>query len=259
MKKLKFLFLVPAIFSMVACGLGKEVNADKAKEIAKGMKDVKQPDNYEATLTMTSYDADDKSTTSANYSIKKNADGELYAAMKTETKGGDDSFAMDVEVYYVKDSKYDEVVYMKDNSAEKEEDKINVVVKKGNELEFTAAFGEIQSEIASFSVYMTSADSLEEAIESAELEAKANENIEVKYYSNGSQNLTIKETVKESDDKIGMSGESTITFDKGLLQSTETKMTSKDGDRMELKLTMKYPSSVKISLPSGWESHIRQA
>ena len=257
MKKLKFLFLVPALFSMVACGLGKEVNADKAKEIAKGMKDVKQPDNFEAKLNMTSYDAEDKTTTSANYDLKKNGDGELYAALKTETKGDGESFAMDLEVYYVKNEKYDEVVYMKDNNAD-EKDKINVVVKKGNELEFAAAFGEIQSEVASLSVYMTFADALEEAIESAELEAKANENVEVKYYSNGNQNLTIKETMKESDDEIGMSGESTITFDKGLLQSTETKMSNKAGDKMELKLTMKYPNSVKISLPSGWESYIEQ-
>lgn len=257
MKKFRFLFLVPAIFSMVACGMGKEINADKAKEIAKGMKDVKQPEDYEATIKMVSYDAEDKTNTKAEYSLKKNSAGEFYAAIKTETTGDkEDNYDMDVAVYLVNNDKYDQVVYMKSYDNKDKKDNIEVIVKKGNELEYAQAFAEIQAEIGSLTLYLSGADQLESIIDAAEKEAKDNDNVTVKYYSNGSQNLSIKEIAKETDDKDAQFGESTITFDKGLLVSSETKMESKAGDKLEMSIKVTYPSSVKISLPSGWESYI---
>lgn len=260
MKKFRFLFLVPAIFAMVACnglGKGKEIKAEKAKEIAQGMKDTKQPEDFEIYIEMTSYDAEEKTNSKSNYTLKQNAAGEFYAAMKSETTGGDRAYNMDVEAYKVKDDKYEEVIYMKSYDADEKKEEIDVYVKKGNETTYAYAEAQVGYEIGSLTVYLTSADELVAAIEAAEKESAANDNIEVKYYSNGADNLTIQEIAKETDDEKSQFGESSITFDKGLLTETTTKFENKAGDKIDMKITCKYPKSVKIDLPSGWESHIQ--
>ena len=258
MKKFRFLFLVPALFSMVACGLGKEVKADKAKEIAQGMKDTKMPDAYEVTIDMKEYDAEDKETATSKYVLKKNGD-EFFGSIKSEVKGGeDDGYKYEAEVYKVKNDKYDEVLYTKYYDDDEKKDQISVVVKKDNVVNYGLAVASADAEIASLTVYLTSADQLEAAIDLAEKQAADDENIEVKYYSKGDKNLTIKETMKESDKENAQWGESTITFDKGLLTESKTKLTNKAGDTLEMNITVKYPNSVKISLPSGWEDHIEK-
>ena len=263
MKKLKFLFLAPAVFAMVACGgIGKEVTVEKAKELAKGMKDVEQPKDYEAVIEMKTYDAEDKSNTVAKYTLKKNANDEFYAAINGENTGGEGesayNYKTDVEVYYVNNDTYDNVLYMKNNDEEDKEDQITVVVKKGNEAAFAQSYGYVQMEMSELSMYLTTAEYLETAIEAAEEQAKADENITVKYYSKGDKNLTIKETMKESDDEDAYYGETSVTYDKGLLVESKTKVQSKAGDKMEMNITVKYPKSVKVELPKDWESHIEK-
>ena len=63
--------------------------------------------------------------------------------------------------------------------------------------------------------------------------------------------------MKETDDEKAQFGESSITFDKGLLTETTTKLSDKAGNKLEMKITCKYPKSVKIELPSGWESYLK--
>ena len=257
MKKFKLLFLVPALFSMAACGLGQEVNADKAKEIAKNM-NAEGADTYEATISMTTYDAEEKETTKMNYVLKRNADGDIQASMKAESTGGENEYKSDIEIYKVKNDQYDEVIYMKYYDDEDKKDDINVYVKKGNELSYATIASSVNLELGSLNAYFYDADELVAAIEMAEAEAKKDDNIEIKYYSTGNNNLTIKETAKQSDDDDAYYGESTITFDKGLLTNSESKMQNKAGDKIELKVSIKYPSSLKISLPNGWESYIEK-
>ena len=259
MKKFKFLFLVPALFSMVACGLGSEVKPEKAKEIAQNMAKVEEPKAYEAKLNMTSYDAETKSTSKASYVLKYNKDGDYYGSINLEYPDSkEDGYNSNTkaEVYKVADAEYEEVLYMKSYDFDEKKDEIQVVTKKGNPLEWAQAAASAEYEIGTLDVYMIDADDIVKMIETADLQSEANENLEIKYYSKGANNLTIKETMKKSDDKNAMWGEATITFDKGYLTLMEENLQDNDGSKMNLKIEIKYSDSIKISLPSDWKSHL---
>lgn len=262
MKKFKLLFLIPAVFAMVACNLGKgkEVTAEEAKDIAKNMQEVEEPKNMEISLSMTSYSAERKATSTASYTVKQNEAGDLYVGLKVETKdekGVDEDSSTDMEIYRVADAEYDEVIYLRNYDFDKKQDEIEAYVKKGNEAQYAYMFESVDHETALVDAYTIPVEEFPDYIEEAELQAKADENISLKYYSNGKNNLTIEETIAKSDKEDAIWGSATITFDNSRLTKLESNQENAEGDKLNIKVEVKYPNSLKISLPNGWKDHIK--
>ena len=255
MKKIRFLFIIPALFSLASCGLGKEISADQAKEIAKNMQDVEEPKNYEYNISISTYDAEEKVTVKGSYLIKANEAGNFYASVKIDDPR-EDGYSSKEEVYQVKNDEYEEVVYLKSYDYDEKKDVIEVVTKKDNPNYDYISMSAQANASSAVSVYALSSEDLYTMIESAESQSKASDLVSYKYFSTGNNNLTIQETMKKSEDAESMSGSGTMTFDKGLISKLESKIETKDGSKVEIKGTFKYPNSLKIDLPRDWKSYL---
>lgn len=269
MKKLKLLVIAPAIFSMVACAnLGSEVKADKAKEIAAAI--AKENVKVKGVKFDISVDGKDEDMTAkGSIVLKINEDGTLYFKEDVSGKDEDGDMTERMELYVAKDSNYEEVIYAKNYDSETKKDEIEVIVKKDNPMYeiYASSFELVTTVVTSMS---TTAAELPALIEEAEAEKalyelmgdKAEGEFDVKYYSKGDLNLSIKTTEKYEDEEDGKKVTYTIvntnTFDKGLFVSGEMSMTGSNGNKEIQKITASYADSYEIKLPSGWEKLIEE-
>ena len=64
--------------------------------------------------------------------------------------------------------------------------------------------------------------------------------------------------VEANNDKEGaVWGSATITFDNSRLTKLESNQENAKGNKLNIKMEIKYPNSLKISLPNGWKDHIK--
>lgn len=269
MKKAKFLFLVPALFSMVACGLGSEVDAAKAMDLANAIAKANTKfDNVSLKITSESKGTDaGKSVTE----YKANSKGDMYLKEDASGKSDGKDVVEKMEIYIVANDEYEEVAYMKSYDQDTKKDEIVVYVKKNNPLyDVVASSIKIMAAIGTYMVetpnqapaIVAAAEASKKLFDALSDEEKAGQSYEVKYYSKGDLNLSVQTKAKakaedENGKEITIEQESVDTFDKGLF--VEEKVTSKSsngGGKMEMKVS--YPSSLNISLPNGWKDHIEK-
>lgn len=257
MKKTRLLLLIPALFSITACGLGSEIKAEKAEEIAENMAEMDPPENIE--MKFSGSETNDNEKIKFEYVYKQNADNEIYA--KINVTGSDSDDNVKGECYLVNNDEYGKVAYAKmyDYSAKK--DVVEVITYKNNASVFDSEIAPILDMVTEVpQSYYIDADELKLAIASYEAQAKTDDLLTVKYYSKGDNNLTIKATYKGSKTSTTpMNGTITITFDKGYLTSYSASIKYYLTDKTystDFKGTVTYPKSLKISLPSDWENYL---
>lgn len=250
MKKLKLLFLVPALFAMTACGLGSEVTKEKAQEYAEEMKKQDEPENVTFNLKMSGTSGKEKAKMEMEYKIKTSKDAGSYYYVSMEEDGEKSLF----EVYQVPNDKYEEVTWVKYLEEGKEQ---TLCYGKKDNAEYSIVTRYVMN--AGMAPAMMYAMFSSPDIAAAEYEE--NEDYKVQYFSNGAKNLSVKVTFSEtkaSDEEEYMtSGSLTITYDNYLLKSIDESATSNIGNKVSVKGNASY-DAVKLSLPSGWEDIINK-
>lgn len=257
MKKTKLLFLIPALFSITACGLGQEVKPERAEEIADNMAKMESPKNMEMKISGT--ETLNKETYKIDYHFKVNEDKEIYGKMNLTGSNEEDN--VKCEVYLVNNEEYGKVAYAKMYDYESKKDLVEVITYKDHMATFDSEIAPLldQVEDLSDSYYMDAGD-LKSTIASYNAQSEADDTISVKYYSKGDNNLSIKVTY--TGDKYSTnptSGSTTITFDKGYLTALDMSMKTERLDtnyEIKLKAAINYPSSLKISLPNDWKNYL---
>lgn len=259
MKKAKLLFLAPALFSIVACGLGSEINYDKAKEVAAGIaKNAAVAKAYEAKIVVD--ETDEGAANKGTITLKVNVGGDFCYIQDVTSKEDGKETKQKSSMYKVADKDYDEVIYMSNWNEKEGKDDIEVYVKKDNEISYAIVAAALEVGTLAGEMYISSPASAPALVEAAEgakkqYEEEADMKYEVKYYSKGDLNLSIKSTANGTEDGKKVSGTSVMTYDKGLMVSEEINEKFGD-DKMIVKVDVKYSDSVKVSLPNGWKNYI---
>ncbi len=256
MKKAKLIFLIPALFSITACGLGQEVSPLQAENIADNMV-VENPKNMEMRLTGT--EKSDDSSYKIEYLFKKNEDKEIYG--KLNVSSSKDSQNVKLELYICNNDDYGKVAYAKVYDSSSNTTQVEVITYKNNSSTFNNEINPVLDQLDEVTdQYYLDVDDLKAAVTSYNNQSNNDSNLTVKYYSKGDNNLSIQATYKsKGDSDYSTNGSVTITFDKGCLTSFNQSVKFNLGGTSyssNYKCTIKYPSSLKITLPSGWKNYL---
>lgn len=250
-RNLKVLVLLP-IFALAACGgLGKEADAQAVAKYQEEMAKVEEAKNITFSVEMNGKTGADHQATKAAYKMKQAENGDLY--YYTYQKQGKTEAKM--ELYQVKNEKYEEVTYIK-------------IVSGGQSAALAYAKKDNATYDDSIADYVTSAGmapamfymmlaSPEGALELMEADE---ENMEFKYYSTGEKNLSVKAEVKngqpvEDEDEYATSGSMTITYNDYRFSSVSISSKTNLGNSASVSGSASY-GKVSIGLPSGWEKAI---
>ena len=256
MKKAKLFVLIPALFALTACGLGKEVDEQAAKDYEAKMAEepITSQDSVNFNLTTNGTQGKDKVKSSAEYKMKiNNKTGNSYFYASSEQDGKKSFF----EAYVCKDETYEEVTWVKylDNNTET----TVAYTKKGNEIVYTTVAATLVTSASFGPVGFYTMFSVPTAVvEGADFEE---ENAKVQYYSNGEKNLSVKVTVSEpkeapeDEEEYATSGSITAVYDIYLLKSFEVSAKTNLGNSATMKASASY-GEAKVSLPKDWEKVI---
>ena len=254
MKKAKLIFLIPALFSITACGLGQEVSPLQAENIADNMV-VENPKNMEMRLTGT--EKSDDSSYKIDYMFKKNEDKEIYG--KLNISSSKDTQNVKLELYICNNDDYGKVAYAKEYDSSSNTTQVEVITYKNNSSTFNNEINPVLDQLDEVTdQFYLDVDDLKSAVTT--YNNHNDSNFTVKYYSKGDNNLSIQATYKATSvSDSSMSSSVTITFDKGCLtsfnQSAKYNLSGASYSA-NYKCTIKYPSSLKITLPSGWKNYL---
>ena len=271
MKKAKLLTLLP-IFALTACGGG--VGSPISEE--QGYQRAMEIENSNALLyvrcvkaTMTESYSRNGVSESESYTININQNGDFY--LKEEDKGSAAgiSASRTVEVYRVSNiGGFDEVVYLKVSQ--------NMYGTTSNEIH-AYVDGYYDSEIQDYYMVREALD--DGALELAEdfyyspshaMENFYRDGCAYSFYSKGPGNLTMKVQSRSSsggfgnnanyeyyyDDDDYKSYSASVTYDNYLMVSGNAQYTTYDGTTSKLSLSVSYPQSVSITLPSNWRNYL---
>lgn len=256
MKKVKLFALIPTIFALTACGLGKEVDEQAAKDYQAKMAEepLDKEDSINFSSTANGTQGEDKVKFSAEYKMKinnKTGNSYYYASSK---QGDKKSF---FEAYVCKDETYEEVTWVKYLSNNTET--TAAYTKKDNELAYTTVAEVLVTSASLGPIGFYTMFSIPTAItESADFDE---ENAKVQYYSNGEKNLSVKVTVNKpketpkDEEEYATSGSVTVVYDNYLLKSFEVSAKTNLGNTTTMKASASY-GEAKISLPKDWEKVI---
>lgn len=254
-KLLKTLLFIPVI-ALSACGenLGKEADAQAAQQYQAQMAAVEEAKNVTFSMTMSGTGGPQKIATSGTYKMKQAENGDVYYYLNAKSQ-----VSYKIEIYRVKNEKYEEVTYVK--VAQAGQSYTLAYGKKDNALYEEQIEDYLMTAELATGVFYAAFASPDAALDY--LDGDEN-NTTVTYYSNGEKNLSIKAVLKdgqpenEDDEEYSVSGQLVATYNDYRFASASVSSTSNLGNKSSAKLSASY-GKVSISLPSGWENLLNKA
>ena len=266
--KLSILMMLPALM-LASCGNGNEIkDEEKIKElktsISAKVKDIK---NYELKVESdsSSYDKESEknisSKTTLTYLTNENDESFLKTTATT------DGVKSEAEVYLVNNETYQKVLYTSTYNADTEKNDVLVYGYEGNEITFAFVDFYFIMPMTYFSLFVDPAVlDFDALVASDEMVAAAHEyETNVKYYSKGDGNLTIKADLKVKGEvdkdaaEYAVSGTYTVSYDNYYLKSVHVDSKSNKDNKSTTDITLTVKSEVKIELPKGWEDLINKS
>ena len=262
--KLALLLVAPALL-LSACTTntdGKEIKEEEAQSIMEKIaakvntiKNVKFDMSGNSSSTNT--ETGEKSTTLSDLVYYRNESGDVSMTSHSNINGE----KSDNEVYLVNDETYIKVLYQK-TKYDGQEAQTTVLGYEGNEMAFSFAslyFMVPESYITTFSDPTKFDTQIKATAESTE-----NMSLEVKYYSKGEENLTIKYKVTYSDvasqeSETVQNATYTVKYNNGLLAAVKLDQTSNKNNKSVTDMKLEVKDEVVITLPAGWEDLINKS
>ena len=269
MKGKHILFLAIPAMMLASCGgnLGTEVTDSSAindmlSNVATKSEDVK---NFKFVVDMngTSYDKEaKKNVTSKSHIVYEcNEDEEVHC--KTESEK--DKEKQDIDYYLVKNTTYQQVMYVDTYEDEDKTDSKNgehtilCYGYEGNELNFS--LGAMYTFLPSMLLAMVMDPTVYVASTAEQEGAKTT----IKYYTSGDKlTVTINvvptelESIKKSDEEGSVSSSMEIHYSKNVFTDGVVESTSNKGNKQKYTMKLEQKSKFAINLPSGWETKINQ-
>lgn len=269
MKGKHILFLAIPAMMLASCGgnLGTEVTDSSAindmlSKVATKSEDVK---NFKFVVDMngTSYDSEAKKniTSKSHIVYERNEDEEVHC--KTESE--EDKLKEDVDFYLVKNTTYQQVMYIDTYEDEDKTDSkagehtITCYGYEGNELNF--AFAAMYTIVPSMLLSMV----MDPTVYVSSVADQEDEITTIKYYTSGDKlTVTINvvpkelESIKKSDTENSVSSSMEIHYCKNVFTDGVVESTSNKGNKQKYTMKLEQKSKFAINLPSGWEAKINQ-
>lgn len=269
MKGKHILFLAIPAMMLASCGgnLGTEVTDSSAindmlSNVATKSEDVK---NFKFVVDMngTSYDKEAKKNVSSKSHIvyERNEDEEVHC--KTESEN--DKLKEDVDFYLVKNTTYQQVMYVdtyEDEDRTDSKDGEHTILCYGYEgHEFDFAFSAMYTIVPSMFLSMVMDPTAYVSGTAEQEDAKTT----IKYYTSGDKlTVTINvvptelESIKKSDEEGSVSSSMEIHYSKNVFTDGVVESTSNKGNKQKYTMKLEQKSKFAINLPSGWETKINQ-
>ncbi|MBQ2053300.1 MAG: hypothetical protein II494_06485 [Bacilli bacterium] len=269
MKGKHILFLAIPAMMLASCGgnLGTEVTDSSAindmlSNVATKSEDVK---NFKFVVDMngTSYDKEAKKTVTSKAHIvyERNEDEEVHC--KTESE--EDKLKEDIDFYLVKNTTYQQVMYVDTYEDEDKTDSkngehtITCIGYEGHELDF--AFGAMYTIVPSMLLSMV----MDPTSYVSSVADQEEQTATIKYYTSGDK-LTVTvnvvpkelESIKKSDDENSVSSTMEVHYVKNVFTDGVVESTSNKGNKQKYTMKLEQKSKFAINLPSGWETKINQ-
>lgn len=269
MKGKHILFLAIPAMMLASCGgnLGTEVTDSSAindmlSNVATKSEDVK---NFKFVVDMngTAYDKEAKKniTSKSHIVYECNEDEEVHC--KTESEK--DKEKQDIDYYLVKNTTYQQVMYVdtyedEDKTDSKDgEHTILCYGYEGNELNFS--LGAMYTFLPSMLLAMVMDPTAYVSGTAEQEDAKTT----IKYYTSGDKlTVTINvvptelESIKKSDEEGSVSSSMEIHYSKNVFTDGVVESTSNKGNKQKYTMKLEQKSKFAINLPSGWETKINQ-
>ena len=263
--KLTVLTLLP-ILMLSSCGNGQEIKDEaRIKELKDGITaKAREVENYELIVegNSNSYDEDAQknSVTKSTVTYRANKNNDRYI----ETKATVDGQKSDSNIYLVANEKYQQVLYIATYNTDTKKDDISVYGYEGNEMTFAFAsfyflvpstYYDLFSNPNGFDVSKTAIGS----------DVAHEYDTEIKYYSKGDGNLTIKVDSKvvgeisKEENEYPTSATYVINYDNYLFKTAKVNQKSNKGNKSDTEISLNVKDDFDITLPSGWEDLINLA
>lgn len=261
--KLAYLLMLPALL-LTACGDGNEIkDQEKIDEIESNISNkVLDVNCFELSVKLdsSSYDKDTDKNINVKADIKYqiNEAGDKYL----KSTGTNDGVKSESTIYLVKNEKYKQVLYVSSYNPDTKENDVTVYGYDGNEMTF--GFSGLYFLVGE-AYYTAFADPL--LVDYSTI-SSSSENVEydadVKYYSKGDDNLTVKANIKakgevdKNADEYTVSGNYTVRYENGYFKSAIVDGTSNKGNKSKNEVNVTIKKDLKIELPKGWEDLINK-
>ena len=269
MKGKHILFLAIPAMMLASCGgnLGTEVTDSSAindmlSNVATKSEDVKNF-KFVVDINGTAYDEEaKKNVTSKSHTVyERNEDEEVHC--KTESEK--DKEKQDIDYYVVKNTTYQQVMYIDTYKDEDKTDSKNgehTILCYGYEgNEFNFSLGEMYTLLPSMLLAMVMDPTVYVASTAEQEGAKTT----IKYYTSGDKlTVTINvvptelESIKKSDKEGSVSSSMEIHYSKNVFTDGVVESTSNKGNKQKYTMKLEQKSKFAINLPSGWETKINQ-
>ena len=269
MKGKHILFLAIPAMMLASCGgnLGTEVTDSSAindmlSNVATKSEDVKNF-KFVVDINGTAYDEEaKKNVTSKSHTVyERNEDEEVHC--KTESEK--DKEKQDIDYYVVKNTTYQQVMYVDTYEDEDKTDSKNgehtilCYGYEGHELDFS--FGAMYTIVPSMLLAMVMDPTVYVSSTAEQEDAKTT----IKYYTSGDKlTVTINvvpkelESIKKSDKESSVSSSMEIHYSKNVFTNGVVESTSNKGNKQKYTMKLEQKSKFAINLPSGWETKINQ-
>lgn len=282
MKTKRFLFLLPLVALASCSTLGQSISRDRALEIAEDIEAqefVLLENSFEARINSVSASGkgEEKSTSNSSIYIAYNVlDAEkgtselIYKVNQKVTSDGEVSKSK-LELYIAKDkqeSDEDHTYYMA--YAMQQTDDEDPVYKSAYQLDDPSRFASIQALASGATSYSSVFNTYSKPVSiinnfSDDEEQLAEQGIKINFYSSGNKNLAFKyeykipkenEEQQDEDSEYTKSSVATVEYSDYRFTKLESNYTSSFGNKSSSSYSIKYKSSVKVSMPSGWDKYL---
>jgi len=249
MKNYRLLLLIP-FMALAACSSEKEINLDKAKEIAAQISKNESTDSFIFTMSNVGEigKGDSKYSVDLSYRYVYTSKG-YYTYLKGNN--GDQQF--DAELYCVSNTRHGDVKFVRYYNTEKKEYIKAVSTSKYNS-DYETAFNEygVYRTISVYDYYR----------QVGELDVELSKGDTAKYYSSKDGALTIKyktdiDYMTEDDPEWTTGGTETYVYKDYHFVSVEGDTYSNYGNKWIKKGNSEYKEDLKVELPEDWENYLK--
>ena len=284
MKTKRFLFLLPLVALASCSTLGQSISRDRALELAGEFEEEEfalLDNSFEARLNVVTASGKDEEKRTSNSSVyvgynvldkEKDTSELIYKINQKLTSDGEVSKSK-LEVYIAKDKEMSDdnnTYYMGYAMQQKDdEDPVRIAAYQSDDASRFAQVQSLSSGAASYlsliATYLEPVSFIESYGDDAD--ALKEQGITINYYSSGNKNLAFKyeyKIPKESEEAYKDQEDAEYTKSSSLVveysNSRFTKMESTSVTNLNNKsvysLSIKYKSSLKVSMPSGWDNYL---
>ena len=282
MKTKRFLFLLPLIALASCSTLGQSINRDRALEIAEDIEAEEfqlLENSFEARINSVSASGKGEEKTSSNSSVyiayhvldAEKGESELIYKVNQKVVADGETTTSSLAVYIAKDKETstDDNTYYMGYAMSKKDDE-DAEYKSAYESDDPTRFAAIQSmsmgalsAASAISSYLDPAALLNSF--SDDEDALKEAGISINYYSSGSKNLAVKYEYKipkesaeayEDDQEYTKTSSLVVEYSNARFTKMETTSTTSFNNKSNAKYTINYKSSIKVSMPKGWDNYL---